>query len=49
MEGYDNYDYDIPGFKKMVSEINDTQVRANEILSYSVYVYDADTEQIVQA
>jgi hypothetical protein len=38
---YDGYEYDIPKFREMLKEINDTQVDEHERLSYSVYVYDS--------
>lgn len=34
--------------KCMVKEVNDTQVDEDEILSYSVYFYDRDTDKIVR-
>ncbi|MDE6983978.1 MAG: hypothetical protein K2O99_05495 [Lachnospiraceae bacterium] len=34
--------------KRMIRDINDTQVRAEEILSYSLYFYDRDAGKIVR-
>ncbi len=34
--------------KRMIKEINDTQVSAEEILSYSLYFYDRQSEEVVR-
>ena len=34
--------------KRMIKEINDTQVSAKEILSYSLYFYDRQSEEVVR-
>ncbi len=34
--------------KNMIKEINDTQVSAEEILSYSLYLYDKEEKKILK-
>lgn len=34
--------------KNMIREINDTQVKMEEILSYSLYLFDKEKEKIVR-
>lgn len=39
---------EIDEIKSMIKEINDTQVKREEVLSYSLYLYDRDEEKIVR-
>lgn len=42
-------DDDVDTLKSMIREANDTQVKPDELLSYSLYRFDNDTKQIVVA
>ncbi len=41
----DQFD-DVPRLKQMVGEVNRTQVRCEEVLSYSIYLFDASSEEL---
>ena len=45
----DNGEMDVEQLTNMVREVNDTQVSAEEVLSYNVYFYDKDEKQLMLA